>query len=288
MGGDGAAVPPAHVRIPLIQLAALSSETATFPIDAVKTRMQVIAGTGGTASFASVLRSTVHTEGVAALYRGLQPAVLRHFVYSAARVVLYEDVRNNLAGSSSAADAPLWTKLAAGFAAGGVAQLLASPADLVKVRLQTGTGKSGSEGFVSCVRQINAEGGIRAFWKGWRPNVARACLVNLGELATYDEAKRFVLKTTGYPDGLTVHVCSALVSGFFASLCSTPADVCKSRIMSGMYPTLLSCISGTVRTEGVLALWKGFTPNWLRLGPWQFVFWISYENLRTQVTGSGF
>ena len=36
----------------------------------------------------------------------------------------------------------------------------------------------------------------------------------------------------------------------------------------------------TVRHEGVTALWKGFLPTWARLGPWQFVFWVSYEKLR--------
>ena len=35
-----------------------------------------------------------------------------------------------------------------------------------------------------------------------------------------------------------------------------------------------------VTNEGPLALYKGFMPGWLRLGPWQLVFWCSYEQLR--------
>lgn len=256
-------VPPLHIRIPLIQVAAFFSEASTFPIDSVKTRMQVcnpvtrpspsppplpssensharrddsfllikvVRGTSSSASFRAVLKHTVRNEGSVALYKGIQPAVIRHFVYSAARVVLYEDIRNGLSGSTAGTDAPFWTKLVAGFTAGGVAQLLASPADLVKVRLQTCG--SAYTGFGDCVRKIYAAEGAAGFYRGWRPNVARACMVNLGELATYDQSKRLVLDYTGMEDGLGVHVLSGLTSGFFAAFFSTPADVCKSRVVS--------------------------------------------------------
>lgn len=274
----------------MIQAAALCAEAATFPIDGVKTRMQVHKGA---ATFRHVLQSSVAAQGWASLYRGLQPAVVRHFIYSATRVVLYEDIRNGLAGwqGNVGAAAPLWAKMAAGFTAGGLGQLLASPADLVKVRLQTAAVVPGSTqyaGVADCIRRTMAQEGVGGFFRGWRPNVTRACLVNLGELATYDEAKRAIMRHSGLSDGLPVHVGSALASGFFAALCSTPADVCKSRVMSGMYPGMLACLVGTVRAEGLPALWKGFVPNWLRLGPWQFVFWITYEGIRLRVVGSGF
>ena len=43
-----------------------------------------------------------------------------------------------------------------------------------------------------------------------------------------------------------------------------------------------------VATEGPMALYKGFMPGWLRLGPWQLVFWCSYEQLRIQTGLGGF
>lgn len=150
------------------------------------------------------------------------------------------------------------------------------------------TRSAGDAGVIDAGRNIYRNEGIRGFWRGWRPNVTRAALVNLGELATYDEAKRFVMRVTGYGDGVVTHTLSAFTSGFFAALCSTPADVCKTRVMAGVYPTMMTCLVGTVRGEGVLALWKGFAPNWLRLGPWQFCFWITYEKLRFVATGEGF
>ena len=84
------------------------------------------------------------------------------------------------------------------------------------------------------------------------------------------------------------------LSGFVASLCSTPADVAKSRIMSQTagpdgkmpYNGTLDCWRKVAASEGPLALYKGFMPGWLRLGPWQLVFWCSYEQLRI-LTGIG-
>ena len=68
----------------------------------------------------------------------------------------------------------------------------------------------------------------------------------------------------------------------------------KSRIMAQApgpdgkmpYAGTLDCWRKVVANEGPLALYKGFMPGWLRLGPWQLVFWCSYEQLRI-ITGIG-
>eukprot|EP00894_Picocystis_sp_ML_P005219 jgi/Pico_ML_1/55736/g1383.t1 len=74
-------------------------------------------------------------------------------------------------------------------------------------------------------------------------------LVNLGELTTYDTAKRYLLDK-GWKDNLTTHTTSAIVSGFFATAFSCPADVVKSRIMAadaqGKYSGTIDCLVKTV------------------------------------------
>lgn len=56
--------------------------------------------------------------------------------------------------------------------------------------------------------QILARGGVRGLWKGSIPNVQRAALVNLGDLTTYDTAKRFILTHTSLTDSHVTHVLS--------------------------------------------------------------------------------
>ena len=76
----------------------------------------------------------------------------------------------------------------------------------------------------------------------------------------------------------------ARARALFLSLSSHPPH----RTHAGMYTGMVACLTGTIKQEGLLALWKGFGPTWLRLGPWQFCFWITYEELRMQTTGEGF
>lgn len=131
-------------------------------------------------------------------------------------------------------------------------------------------------------------------YTGCAPAIQRAALVNLGELTAYDTAKNALVPHLG--DNAACHTCSAVCSGFFASLCSTPADVAKSRIMNQsrsrdgdhLYTGTVDCWVKTVRNEGFLALYKGFLPGWMRLGPWQLVFWVTYEQLRLVAGIGGF
>jgi solute carrier family 25 uncoupling protein 27 len=173
-----------------------------------------------------------------------------------------------------------------------IGQFIASPADLLKIRMQSSLRQAQPRyaGVMDAFRQTLTERGWAGMWRGVGPNVVRAGLVNMGELASYDSAKRAVLSTGLVGDSLGAHVLASVVSGLVSSAVCTPADVMKTRMMSPAsgvpYRGLAHCFMDTVRSEGVLALWKGFLPLWARLGPWQLVFWVSYERLR-HITGMG-
>lgn len=46
-----------------------------------------------------------------------------------------------------------------------------------------------------------------------------------------------------------------------------------------LYRGMVDCLVKTVRSEGPLALYKGFFPAYARLGPWQLVFFVTYEQI---------
>ncbi|CAK9002107.1 unnamed protein product [Durusdinium trenchii] len=148
--------------------------------------------------------------------------------------------------------------------------------------------KVAGDGMVSLLQRILREEGVKGLYRGVVVNVQRAALVNLGELSTYDQAKKLILKRSGLDDGLAVHTLSAFCSGFVASICATPADVVKSRVMAGQAHGVVACVRKIVGEEGLWALWKGFFPNWGRLGPWQLAFWITYEHTRQAMGYGGF
>ncbi|KAK2969036.1 hypothetical protein RJ640_007901 [Escallonia rubra] len=179
-----------------------------------------------------------------------------------------------------------------------IVQVVASPADLVKVRMQA-DGRMISQGLqprylgpLDALNKILHQDGLGGLWKGVLPNVQRAFLVNMGELACYDNAKRFIIEKQIASDNIYAHTLASIMSGLSATALSCPADVVKTRMMNQAvneegqvkYKNSFDCLVKTVRLEGSRALWKGFFPTWARLGPWQFVFWVSYEKFR-QIAG---
>jgi len=311
----------APLRFGLSAAAAGVAEAATFPVDLVKTRLQLQgqagAGAGAGAGAAArageaagvrgegarvaergagaIVRDLVRRDGPRALYRGLSPAVLRHVPYTGTRVLLYEELKRAAAGPAGAPDAGgvgIGAKLGMGFVSGGVAQAIAVPMDLAKVRMQADAGSSHPRyrGTWHALSTVAGEEGVRGLWRGTSPAIFRAAMVNLGELATYDTAKRAVERSGAVPPGPATHLAAATCSGFFASLASTPADVVKTRMMNapGAYRTPIHCLVATARGEGPRALFRGFFPTWLRIGPWQLTFWVAYEHLRTLAGADAF
>lgn len=156
--------------------------------------------------------------------------------FSGVRIACYDILRKKFQDDTGSLT--LWKSAVAGVSAGGLAQFLASPADLVKVHIQM-EGRQRLMGLAPRVhsashafKEIVKRGGVLALWKGSVPNVQRAALVNLGDLTTYDSVKRYVLRTSGLPDSHLVHIISSVCAGFVAAFLGTPADVVKTRIMN--------------------------------------------------------
>jgi solute carrier family 25 uncoupling protein 27 len=104
-----------------------------------------------------------------------------------------------------------------------VGQLFASPTDLVKIRLQVQRREQSLDpnykirykGTIDAFKVIFKEEGLAGLWKGVAPNVQRAALVNLGELATYDQAKDFLLSTGSFTrESIITHTIASVMSGY--------------------------------------------------------------------------
>ena len=136
----------------------------------------------------------------------------------------------------------LYHRVVCGMTAGALGQFVASPTDLVKVKMQM-EGKrllalpphqrTRAKSMVQTFYEVLETAGIRGLWKGCIPNVQRAALVNLGDLTGYDQAKTMFVSTFGMnPESRVTHVMSSIVSGLVAATMGTPADVIKTRVMN--------------------------------------------------------
>ncbi|XP_028043897.1 mitochondrial uncoupling protein 4 [Bombyx mandarina] len=296
-------------RYAVAVLGSWAAETATYPFDLTKTRLQIqsevaAAKHGYKLENHGMIKTAVgiaKQEGILKLWSGLMPMFQRHAIYSGCRLIFYEHFRNMMKDENGKAS--LGAASLGGLAAGSLAQLIASPTDLVKVQMQA-EGRNVLQGktprFKNC-RQVYAmlyaESGILGFWRGAIPNVQRAALVNMGDLASYDYTKQFLMREFGMADTMLVHAAAAFNAGFVAAVLGTPADVLKTRLMNQpvgpdgrgtLYRGMIDCLQQSVRNEGVLSLYKGFLPLWMRLGPWALINWIAFENIMLAIGGKTF
>lgn len=92
---------------------------------------------------------------------------------------------------------------------------------------------------------------------------------------------------TSLKDGMLVHFISGLSAGFIATIIASPADVIKTRLMSSpdSYSGVINAFSRTFKEEGPMAFYKGFVPNFTRLGLWSVICFISLEQFKILFLG---
>jgi len=275
----------------------MAAACVTNRIDVIKTRLQLqgqLSKHQHDAHYKGFVRGSmqiVRDEGIRGLYKGLSPSVLREATYSTLRMGGYDVVKEYL-HATDPKHTPFWKKLAAGATAGAFGASLANPADLVKVRMQAQAKAGGHQykGLADAFSSIYAKEGLRGLYKGVWPSTQRAALLTATQLACYDHIKHFLLNSgMRKKDNVVTHFCSSVVAGFFAAAVTSPFDVVKSRIMNQPVPTpgspllytgTLDCFTKTIKAEGIRGLYKGFIPNWMRIGPHTIVTFIVYEQLR--------
>ncbi|KAH8404888.1 hypothetical protein KR222_009273 [Zaprionus bogoriensis] len=291
-------------------LGANFAESCVYPLDVGKTRMQV---QGEEAKKTGIppknmfrtIYGIASKEGFRTLYAGFSAMILRNFIFNSFRVMLYDIFRRRFIYTDGDNQQIIRVHHAfiCGCGAGCIAQSLANPFDIVKVRMQM-NGRRRAMGleprtssFVHEIRTIYQQSGVKGMWRGVAPSCTRACLMTAGDVGAYDLCKRNLKKHLHMEEGLLLRFASSMVAGGVASLLSNPADVIKSRVMNqptdehgrGLYyKGSIECLSKLISQEGYRNLYKGLIPCWLRLGPWSVLFWLSVEQLRVWEGQSGF
>ncbi|KAK4777096.1 hypothetical protein SAY86_005784 [Trapa natans] len=274
--------------------AACFAEICTIPLDTAKVRLQLqkkaVAGDALSLPKYRGMLGTVATiareEGVAALWKGIVPGLHRQCLFGGLRIGMYEPVKNLYVGENFVGDVPLTKKILAALTTGALGITVANPTDLVKVRLQAeGKLQPGVPrrytGAMNAYSTIVRKEGLAALWTGLGPNVARNAIINAAELASYDQVKQSILKIPGFTDNVVTHLFAGLGAGFFAVCIGSPVDVVKSRMMGdSAYKSTLDCFVKTLKNDGPLAFYKGFIPNFGRLGSWNVIMFLTLEQAK--------
>lgn len=113
---------------------------------------------------------------------------------------------------------PLYQKAGAGLAAGGLGALVGSPADLSLIRMQADSTlppaqRRNYKGVGDALTRIVREEGAGGLFRGAGPTVVRAMALNMGMLASNDQAKEMI-QAAGY-GGQTAVIGGKLMARFF-------------------------------------------------------------------------
>ncbi|XP_041340553.1 brain mitochondrial carrier protein 1 isoform X1 [Pyrgilauda ruficollis] len=254
-------------------------------------------------------------EGGRALYSGIAPALLRQASYGTIKIGIYQSLKrlfvdrmeafsavssmpgclspyrpgaaSGLVSSGKCRDETLLINVICGVVSGVISSALANPTDVLKIRMQA-QGSLFQGGMIGSFIDIYQQEGTRGLWRGVVPTAQRAAIVVGVELPVYDITKKHLILSGLMGDTIFAHFVSSFTCGLAGAIASNPVDVVRTRMMNQraivgsteLYKGTLDGLIKTWKSEGFFALYKGFWPNWLRLGPWNIIFFITYEQLK--------
>jgi len=303
--------------------AAMSLTSLLFnPFDVIKVRLQTQNTVVPSERLYNGLQHAASTilrqEGVRGLWLpGLTASILCDAINGGLRMGLYPSVKHLLhslgaggsggGGVASSDHVSFPLKLLSGALTGAFGSFVGTPTDIVKIRFQAESGLLSPEGVYltglargtrpvytntfQALRGLYQTGGVAGLYKGAVPNMVRASLVTAAQVASYDHSKLLFVRHGLMEEGASLFVVCGLISGLTATTIAAPADLIRTRVMNDRTvggPRVLrglQCLAQTVRYEGPAALFKGWVPAWLRLGPLFVISWPIMEFMRKNVFG---
>eukprot|EP00598_Pedospumella_elongata_P005683 CAMPEP_0184976868 /NCGR_PEP_ID=MMETSP1098-20130426/7732_1 /TAXON_ID=89044 /ORGANISM="Spumella elongata, Strain CCAP 955/1" /LENGTH=290 /DNA_ID=CAMNT_0027499807 /DNA_START=108 /DNA_END=980 /DNA_ORIENTATION=- len=282
----------------------LVATVALYPLELIKTRMQVISDSAGTyRSLTRSFREVLRNEGVKGLYQGMSPALLGASGSWGGYFYFYEKskerkARRNLS-SGGTSTLQTFDHLSSGVEAGVMLVLLFNPVWVVKTRLALqgaeSTGHAKYNGSIDCVRTIWREEGIRGLYKGLFPALL---LTSHGaiQFAIYESFKKFAQKYQTNSEELNKQPAwvSATIGGsskIIASTITYPYQLVKSKLQQRdgvnastqlterRYTGTWDCVQKVWRSEGAVGFFRGVIPNSLKVAPSAALTFLVYEEV---------
>uniref|UniRef100_A0A3Q3EKT6 Calcium-binding mitochondrial carrier protein SCaMC-1-like n=1 Tax=Labrus bergylta TaxID=56723 RepID=A0A3Q3EKT6_9LABR len=263
------------------------SRTGTAPLDRLKVFRQVHGSIDLKGNVLSGFQSMVKEGGLRSLWRGNGMNVLKIAPETAIKFSAYEQIKDVIRGRNESRTLRVHERFFAGSLAGATAQTAIYPMEVLKTRLTLR--KSGQySGIADCAKQILLKEGVTAFYKGYLPNMLSIVPYAGIDLAVYETLKfSWLNRNRGVVDpGVMVLVGCGAVSSTCGQLASYPLALIRTRMQAqasvkgAPKPSMLALIQNIVTKEGVAGLYRGISPNLLKVIPAVSVSYVVYEYTR--------
>ncbi|KAK8189285.1 putative mitochondrial oxaloacetate transporter [Phyllosticta capitalensis] len=266
-------------------IAACGAVTVTHSFETVKIRLQLQGELQAKKDAPKMYRGVLHgisvilkNEGPKGLFRGINCAYIYQILLNGCRLGFYEPIRGTLT-SILYKDANVQSfglNIFSGASSGILGAAAGSPFFLIKTRLQSyspflpvGTQHKYRNAWDG-MKQIYGNEGIKGLYRGVGPAMVRTGFGSSVQLPTYFFAKRRLVRHLGMEEGPGLHLASSTASGFVVCCVMHPPDTVMSRMYNqtgNLYNGAFDCLFRTIKTEGVLAVYKGFFAHLARILP---------------------
>ncbi|XP_042212216.1 calcium-binding mitochondrial carrier protein SCaMC-3-like isoform X3 [Homarus americanus] len=272
-------------------VAGMVSRTCTAPLDRLKVFLQVH-GTKQFQGLASCFRYMLKEGGVTSLWRGNGINVLKIAPESAIKFAAYEQAKRMVLqfGGRKERELTIYERFVAGSFAGGISQTTIYPLEVLKTRLALRkTGQYSSIG--DAAKKILRQEGVRSFYRGYLPNLLGIIPYAGIDLAVYETLKKTYMEhheEYTHPSIFVITACGAFSSSC-GQLASYPLALVRTRLQAQVvapgvaheYPITMSGLFRHIfATEGIFGLYRGITPNFMKVAPAVSISYVVYEKCR--------
>uniref|UniRef100_A0A8C9R123 Solute carrier family 25 member 24 n=1 Tax=Scleropages formosus TaxID=113540 RepID=A0A8C9R123_SCLFO len=263
------------------------SRTGTAPLDRMKVFMQVHASKSNKISLVGGFKQMIKEGGVTSLWRGNGVNVIKIAPETAIKFMAYEQYKKFL--SAEGGKVQTHERFIAGSLAGATAQTAIYPMEVMKTRLTLR--KTGQySGMFDCAKKILKKEGIKAFYKGYIPNILGIIPYAGIDLAVYESLKNAWLsnyaKDTANP-GVIVLLGCGTISSTCGQLASYPLALIRTRMqaqasLEGSEQLSMSRLAKKiVEKDGIFGLYRGILPNFMKVIPAVSISYVVYEYMKT-------
>ncbi|KAJ1758238.1 hypothetical protein LPJ77_003831 [Coemansia sp. RSA 2523] len=247
------------------------------PFDTVKIRCQIEGGHGRFRGPLDCLASTVRNEGARALYKGASIPLVGWAAMDAVQLGSLSNYRLLLQGGNKNHELSHFQHGLAGLGAGWTVAMVASPVEIIKMRLQmqyAGGAARQYRGPADVARHLIRTYGAFGLWHGLPATLAQRSFFFFlwGSYDVYSKWLRTLhMPRSGRPppEKLVNFMAGGMAANTFWTLCY-PVDVVKNRYMTQPDPSAIPfrrMFAHVFRTEGLSGFFRGFVPSFIRSFP---------------------
>ncbi|KAI4142382.1 MAG: hypothetical protein L6R39_004956 [Caloplaca ligustica] len=291
-----ATAPLDRIKVYLIAQTSVKDEA----INAAKSGAPVKAAKHASRPLIEASKTLWRMGGLRSLFAGNGLNVVKVMPESAIKFGTYEGSKTLLArleGHGNPKALHPWSQFLAAGLGGICAQFAVYPLDTLKFRMQCETvegGLRGSKLISETAQRMWRRNGIRSFYRGLPLGLVGMFPYSAIDLTTYEYTKRFVISSNAkrrrcHEDdaapGNFMTACIGAFSGAFGASVVYPLNLLRTRLQSQgtaihppTYTGFMDVTMKTIRGEGVRGLFKGLTPNLLKVVPAMSITYVVYDN----------